>query len=160
MRIELQTRPANLRARSIAASSPGRGRAGPKPGNVPFHLQRPSHPRARAGFLETDLVIAVAILVVALLPLAYSFVADQRNLRVASERAAAMQLVDGEMELLAAGSWRQFPPGTNVITLTGNATANLTTNRALLIIETNVIRLEWRPARRASTGIIREVQRP
>jgi hypothetical protein len=105
-------------------------------------------------------VIALAILVMALLPLAYSFVADQRAMRAAYERAAAMQLVDGEMEVLAAGGWRQYPPGTNVITLTGNAAVNLTTNRALLIIETNSIRLEWRTAKRASAGIIREVKRP
>jgi hypothetical protein len=118
----------------------------------------PSH--RNAGFLEADLVIALAILVMALLPLAYSFVADQRAMRAAYERAAAMQLVDGEMELLAAGGWRDYPPGTNVITLTGNAAATLTTNRALLIIETNSIRLEWRTAKRASVGIIREAKRP
>ena len=70
------------------------------------------------------------------------------------------RLLDGEMEILAAGAWRNHPAGTNVITLTGNAAVNLTTNRALLIIETNSIRLEWRTAKRASTGIIREIHRP
>jgi hypothetical protein len=135
------------KARRHCSSPSGRGQ-----GWVPSHRN--------AGFVEADLVIALAILVVALLPLAYSFVADQRAMRVAYERAAAMQLVDGEMELLAAGGWRHYSPGTNVITLTGNAAVNLTTNRALLILETNSVRLEWRPAKRASAGIIREVKRP
>jgi len=113
-----------------------------------------------AGFLEADLLVALALLMIAVLPLAYSFTADQRAMRAAYERAVAMELLDGELEMLAAGAWRNHPVGTNVITLTGNAAVNLTTNRALLIIQTNSIRLEWRTAKRASTGIIREIHRP
>lgn len=111
---------------------------------------------ARGGFLEADLAIALVLLLVAVLPLAYSFRADFKALRVANERAAALSLVDGQMEVLLAGAGRQFPPGTNVIELAGAAAVNLTTNRALVIVEGNRLRLEWRPAGRSSTGILRE----
>lgn len=108
------------------------------------------------GFLEADLVIALALLLVAVLPLAYAFRADFKALRFANERAAALSLVDGQMELLMAGGARTLAQGTNVITLTGAAVANLSTNRALVIREGGRIRLEWRPAGRSSAGVIRE----
>lgn len=115
---------------------------------------------SRHGFLEVDMLVAIALLLVALLPLAYSFVSDQRAARIAYERAVAMELIDGEMEMLVAGAWRNYPTGTNDFLLTGNATINLSTSRALLIIEPGLIRLEWRTAKRRSPGIIREVNVP
>jgi hypothetical protein len=116
--------------------------------------------RQRAGFLEVDLVVAIALLMVAALPLAYSFTSDQRVQRAAYERAAAMELLDGQMELLAAGGWRNYPQGTNEIALTGASAVNLTPNRALLIIGPHSLRLEWHPAKRVSSGISREVRLP
>lgn len=112
------------------------------------------------GMLEVDMTIAIAILFLAVLPLAYSFATDAKAMRRNYERAVAMELLDGKMEVLAAGAWRNHPPGTNEIRLTGNAAANLSTDHALLIIQPNRIRLEWRPADRFSAGIIREVNLP
>jgi hypothetical protein len=127
---------------------------------MPLRPNQPRQPRTSAGFLEVELVVALAVLMIAVLPLAYTFVSDQRALRVAYERAAAMQLVDGEMETLVAGGWRQYSVGTHEITLAGNAAANLPTQRALLTVNTHSIRLEWRTAKRPSAGIIREAKLP
>lgn len=112
------------------------------------------------GMLEVDMTIAITILFLAVLPLAYSFGSDAKAMRRNYERAIAMELLDGKMEMLAAGAWRNHPPGTNEIRLTGNAAINLTTNRALLIIQPDRIRLEWRPANRTSLGITRELKLP
>ncbi|HEU5068921.1 MAG TPA: hypothetical protein VFV96_00730 [Verrucomicrobiae bacterium] len=112
------------------------------------------------GMLEVDMLVAMALLFVALIPLAYSFTADRHAMRVAYERAVAMECLDGELELLAAGAWHNYPAGTNHLTLTGAATTNLSTRDALLILTPGKIRLAWRPAQRLSAGIIREVKRP
>jgi hypothetical protein len=127
------------------------------------NLQPATHPRPRPherGMLEVDMTIAITILFLAILPLAYSFAYDAKAMRRNYERAIAMELLDGKMEVLAAGAWKNYPAGTNEIRLTGNATTNLTTDRALLILQPNHIRLEWRTANRRSQGIIREVKLP
>ena len=116
--------------------------------------------RLQRGVLEVDMTIALAILFIAVLPLAYSFASDAKAMRRNYERAVAMELLDGKMEVLAAGAWRNHPAGTNEIRLAGHAAANLSTDRALLIIQPDRIRLEWRPANRYSAVIIREMKLP
>ena len=110
--------------------------------------------------LEVDMTIAITILFLAVLPLAYSFASDAKAMRRIYERAIAMELLDGKMEVLAAGAWKNYPTGTNEIRLTGNAATNLTTDRALLIIKPELIRLEWHTGNRRSQGIIRETKLP
>ncbi len=63
------------------------------------------------AFLMTEMLVALAILLGALLPLAYSLVSEKRLARAAYQRAVAMELVDGEMEVLVAGEWRAMPVG-------------------------------------------------
>ena len=65
----------------------------------------------KRGALMTELVVAMAILAGALLPLAYSIASERRVAHSAYQRAVAMEIVDGEMEALAAGGWRAFVPG-------------------------------------------------
>lgn len=114
----------------------------------------------RAAFAAAELLVAIAILLVAVLPLAYSFTADARLLRASYERAVAMELVDGELEVLAAGGWRAFAPGTQAYSLTGTAVTNLPPGRCQLTLTTNLIRLEWQPASQHGVGAVRrEVQR-
>jgi hypothetical protein len=122
-------------------------------------LPRPV-PSDRRGFLQADLVVALILLTATILPLAYSFVAEQRALRHGYERAVAMQLVDGEMERLVAGAWREYPAGTNRLALTGNAAVNLASREATLILTDQLIRLEWQPLNRPGGRVIREAQRP
>jgi hypothetical protein len=121
-------------------------------------IRNPLH--SRRAFLEVDLLAAVALLCVALLPLAYSFINDRRAIRDTYERAVAMQLLDGEMEILVAGAGRQYPLGTNELTLTGNAVTNLSSRHALLLVQPGKFRLEWHPARLEHPTVIREVNTP
>ena len=51
-------------------------------------------------------MVAIAILAVAMLPLSAGFFADQKVLRSHYWRAVAMEIVDGEMEILVAGEHR------------------------------------------------------
>ena len=131
----------------------------------PFHSPlRPRGPTPRpdavSGFLSMELIVALAILFVAVIPLAYSFLSDARLLRVGYERAVTMELVDGEMEILVAGEWRAFAPGTHDYPLSGAAATNLPPGRCQLTLTTNALRLEWKPNQRRGVGaVVREVKR-
>ena len=119
-----------------------------------------NHSRSEQGALEVDMLAALTLLFVAVLPLGYSFYADQKGMRAGYERAVAMELLDGEMERLVAGAVNNLPPGTNEITLPGNAATNLHPAVARRIVGTNFIRLEWTRAGHKRPTVVREVKRP
>jgi len=111
------------------------------------------------GALSTELLIAIAILTIALLPLAYSFVTEKRLARSYYQRAVAMELVDGEMEILAAGEWRSFTPGVHVYSVRSLAVTNLPPGKFQLAIEKDKLRLEWQPSVKMHGGAVaREIK--
>jgi hypothetical protein len=110
------------------------------------------------GMLITELVVAMAILLIAVLPIGYSLTADVRHLRTTYQHAIAMEIVDGEMEILAAGEWRSFPEGTHSYPIHAAAAANLPPGQFQLTRTGNHLRLEWKPDHPQGQGfIIREV---
>ena len=106
------------------------------------------------AIVTIELVIAIALLVTGLLPLAYSFVQEQRAARALYFRAIAMEIVDGEMERLIAGQWQAFSTGRHSIRPRASAAANLPSGEFLLSVSTQELRLEWRPAKRGSGGTV------
>lgn len=111
------------------------------------------------GLLMTEMVVAMAIIVIAVLPLAYSIVYEQRLLRAEYNRAVAMEIVDGEMEVLAAGEWRAFKKGTQPYPVHVHAAKNLLPGRFELTITAEHLRLEWLPANEGEGGkVVREVK--
>jgi len=111
-----------------------------------------------SGMLTTELMVAMAILVIAVLPLGYSLVVDARFLHSNYQRAVAMEVVDGEMEILAAGEWRSFPEGTHPYPVHAMAATNLPSGKFQLTRTGNYLRLEWNPDERRGVGpVMREV---
>ncbi len=107
--------------------------------------------------LSTELVVAIAILLVAVVPLAFSFVQEAHILRQSYQKAVALELVDGEMEILLAGEWRSFHEGTQDYPLHGDAARNLPPGKAVLTITGNHLRLEWLPEKgNLATHVLRE----
>ncbi len=104
-----------------------------------------SRQRGQAGALTTELVIAMAILVAVLLPMAYAFDQGLKLSRRCYNDAVAMEIVDGEMEVLAAGEWRAFAPGVQPYTVRADAVTNLPPGRFVLTVRDQSIRLQWRP---------------
>jgi AhpC/TSA family len=79
-------------------------------------------------------------------------------LRLDYFRAVADEVVDGEMEILAAGGWKNFPDGTQAYTVHSRAAANLPAGHFELIKTGNHLRLEWTPDKRRGIGaVVREV---
>ena len=116
-------------------------------------LSRLSPRRIRQrGSLMVELLVAMALLVGVLFPLAYSFSAERRLARSSYQRAVAMEIVDGETEVLVAGEWRGFSPGTQDYRVHAAAATNLPPGHFLLSVEPGKLRLQWLPARKDAGG--------
>lgn len=124
-------------------------------------VQAPASGRHRAGWLEIDLAVAVGILIIALMPLAYSFSREASLFKASYYRAVAMEIVDGEMEILAGGEWRAFEHGTHQYQVSADAARNLPDGEFILTVDADRLRLEWIPERKHRGGVVmREVALP
>ncbi|MEY2408295.1 MAG: hypothetical protein QOF48_965 [Verrucomicrobiota bacterium] len=113
------------------------------------------HPgRARRGTLLAEAVVALAILVTVMLPLAFMFLQETHLCRGAYFKAVAMEIVDGEMEILAAGEWHAFQPGRQPYPVRVPAASNLPPGIFQLTLEGQKARLEWIPKRAWAGGVV------
>jgi len=109
-------------------------------------IQRASQNRAhQRGTLTAEVMVALAILAAVMIPLVASSVQDQRHTRELYLRAVAMEVVDGEMEALAAGAWTAFDEGEHAYPVTAQAAANLPSGKFVFTRTPSAIRLEWLP---------------
>jgi hypothetical protein len=108
-----------------------------------------------------ELVVAIAILAIIFLPLAYGAGSTAKLLRAKYDRAVAMEIVDGEMEILAAGEWRAYPEGSQSWPVHAKAAANLPAGKFQFTRTGNHLRLEWSSTEKRDAGVvIREVTVP
>src|SRR5579872_6474838 len=114
----------------------------------------------RSGSLLVELLVAMAILSAVILPLAYSIAGERRFARAVYQRAVAVEIVDGEMEALAAGGWQAFSNGVVDYTVHVRAATNLPPGRFTLTMTPQKLVLEWRPSVKQHGGsVVREVNR-
>ena len=122
-------------------------------------IQPPSTRRRQRAALMTDATFAIGILALAVLPLAYSFNQERKLLRAHYQHAVAMQIVDGEMEILAAGEGRAAREGHQPWPVRAEAAKNLPPGRFLLTRRGDLLRLEWQPDKAGHGGkVVRETQ--
>ena len=112
-------------------------------------------PLRENGWLAAELMFALVIILVALIPLAFSFRAEQRIVRAHYDQVVAMEIIDGEMELLRAGAWRNLLEGEHPYKVTARAATNLPAGGFFQMRTGAVVRLEWRPQKKGAGGIIR-----
>lgn len=113
--------------------------------------------QSERGSMMIELVVALGILMAAIIPLGYSFAQERRMARVYYWRAVAMEIVDGEMEILAAGAYHSFLEGTRPYTVTSEAAKNLPPGRFVLSRQGKNLRLQWQPTNARDGGpVIRE----
>lgn len=118
------------------------------------HRRQRSRSRSREGALLAEAVVALAILAAVMLPLAFSFLLETRHCRAAYVKGVAMEIVDGEMEILAAGEWRAFQPGRQPYPIRVAAATNLPPGDFLLTLEARRARLEWIPKKPGAGGTV------
>jgi hypothetical protein len=111
----------------------------------------------RRGFLEVDLIVGLAILTLAVVPLGYSFARERQMLKIEYQRSVASEIVDGEMEILAAGDGKNFPDGSQSYSVHARAVASLPPGHFQLTKAGNHLRLEWNAEKKSGIGaIVRE----
>ena len=105
-----------------------------------------------------DAVVAMAILSLAVVPLGFSFARERQVLKTEYLRSVADEIVDGEMEILAAGDWKNFPDGSQNYSVHAGAAASLPPGHFQLTKTGNHLRLEWKSDKHQGIGpVVREV---
>jgi hypothetical protein len=114
--------------------------------------------QSKRGFLMVDLLVGLAILTLAIVPLGYSFMQERRVLRAEYFRSVANEIVDDEAEILAVGYWKNFPDGSQTYPVHANSAANLPAGHFQLTKTGNHLRLEWKSDERTGVGtVVREI---
>ena len=117
------------------------------------------HPnRRRSGALITEVIVALAITVAVLVPLAFTFSQEHKALLGQYQRTVAMEIIDGEMEMLTAGEWRSFKPGVQSYEVQAKAAKNLPKGAFTLTLQDKLVRLEWKSEK--GVHVTREVKLP
>lgn len=114
-------------------------------------------PWARRGFLEVDLLVALAILTLAVVPLGFAFARERQVLKIEYQRSAIIEIVDGEMEILAAGAAKNLPDGGQAYPFHSRSVGNLPDGHFQLTKNGSHLRLEWLPdAKSGISAVVRE----
>ena len=107
------------------------------------------------------MLVGLAILSLAIVPLGYSFARERQALKMEYFRSVANEIVDGEMEILAAGDWKNFSDGSQIYSVRANAAARLPAGHFQLTKIGNRLRLEWTPGeKRGVSTVAREITLP
>ena len=106
-----------------------------------------------------ELMAAMGVMVIALIPLAFGLVQEQKLCRSYYQRAVLVEILDGEMEVLAAGAGRSATEGTQPFQPRGEAVTNLPPGKFALSKEGRRLRLEWLPDS-GGKAVSREVNLP
>jgi hypothetical protein len=97
------------------------------------------------GILQMDLAAGLVILALAIVPLGFSFAKERQVLKLEYQRSVIIELVDGEMEILAAGAARNLPDGTQNLPVSSRAIEKLPPGHFQMNKAGSHLRLEWQP---------------
>ena len=107
------------------------------------------------------MVVGLAILALAVVPVGYAFARERHVLRLEYYRSVADEIVDGEMEILAAGAAKNLPEGTQRYAVHAAAAGQLPPGHFELTRTGNHLRLEWTPDKPRGVGaVVREATLP
>ena len=118
--------------------------------------------KERGSALLAELIGGMLVLSVVFVSLTLVLIKDQQACRKYYYKAVAMEIVDGEMEVLRAGYWKEFKQGAHPYPTTANSVTNLPEGELRLTLQEQKMRLEWKSKeeRYQSIHIVREVDLP
>ena len=108
--------------------------------------RKPNRRRQQGYFtvLLTEMTVAVGLMAVVLIPLTVGFFKEAKQMRNLYRESVAMEIVDGEMEILAAGGVEGISAGNQPYAINAAAATNLPPGKFTLTREGKTLRLEWR----------------
>ena len=111
----------------------------------------------RLAFLQLDVAVAITFLALVFIPLSISSSGDLDLARRHYFEAVALQLIDGEMDVLLAGERRKYTTGEHRIKPVGEAVQNLPEGEFVLTVHDQKLTLAWVPTKRAKWGRVERV---
>ena len=109
-------------------------------------IARKPNRRRQQGYITvllTEMTVAVGLMAVVLIPLTVGFFKEAKQMRNLYREAVAMEIVDGEMEILAAGGVEGISAGNQPYAINAAAATNLPPGKFTLTREGKTLRLEW-----------------
>ncbi len=94
----------------------------------------------------------MAILASVMIPLGFSFAYEQKLCRAYYFQAIAMEIIDGEIEVLRAGEWKSFKSGVQPYSVDAKAAKNLPPGQFVLTLHPPDLQLEWMPVKKGKGG--------
>jgi hypothetical protein len=120
-------------------------------------VTRRSKTRGAGGYALLEILIAMSMLTIILAGYASINWQEGKLAREYYYRAVAAEVVDGEMEALAASEWQAYPKGSQAYPVKAESAKNLPPGKFVLTVEPGRVRLEWLPASDAAGGrVVRE----
>ena len=110
-------------------------------------IARKPNRRRQQGYLTVllaEMTVAVGLMAVVLIPLTVGFFKEGKQMRNLYLESVAMEIVDGEMEILAAGGADEISSGSRSYDINATAATNLPPGKFTLTREGKTLRLEWR----------------
>ncbi len=111
----------------------------------------------RRAFLQLDVAVAITVLALVFIPLSVSSSGDLDLARRQYFEAVALQLIDGEMDVLLAGERQKYTTGEHRITPVGESVQNLPEGEFVLTVHDQKLTLAWVPTKRAKWGRVERV---
>ena len=111
----------------------------------------------RRAFLQLDMAIALSLLALVFIPLSVSSSGGLDLARRHYFEAVALQLIDGEMDVLLAGERRKYTTGEHRIKPVGDAVQNLPEGKFVLTVQDEKLTMAWVPTKRAKWGRVERV---
>ena len=122
-------------------------------------ILRPT-PRAakRLAFVQLDVALAVSILLLVFIPFSVTSSSKLDLARRQHFKAVALQMIDGELDVLMAGERQKYIPGEHKITPPGEAVKTQPVGEFILTVQENPRTIAWVPEKEAKWGRVeREV---
>ena len=110
-------------------------------------IARKPNRRRQQGYITvllTEMTVAVGLTAVVLIPLTVGFFKEAKQMRNLYRESVAMEIVDGEMEILAAAGVEGISAGNQPYAINAAAATNLPPGKFTLTREGKTLRLEWR----------------
>lgn len=118
----------------------------------PTHSELPVR-QWRSGFVEMDLIVAFFLIVALVMPVGVLLSRDAMLFRAHSLRIRAGSVLDGEMELLQAGLWKQYSEFPTEY-FPKSASSLKGYGKFILSVEDGLYELSWIPSKKYRGGKI------
>ncbi|MDP7010001.1 MAG: hypothetical protein QF685_01360 [Verrucomicrobiota bacterium] len=122
-----------------------------------MNIPRTTRLAKRLAFLQLDVAIALTVLALVFIPLSVSSSGGLDLARRHYFEAVALQLIDGEMDVLLAGERQKYTTGEHRIKPVGEAVQNLPEGEFVLSVQDEKLTLAWVPKKLTKWGQVERV---